>query len=144
MACKGAMRGFFREFFGLLALACGFGAAAVWGPALGREALEPLAWFGATGSRVAACVLVFLVPYVGLRALGSVAHGLGQAIFLGGLDRLVGALFGGLAGVFLLGAGIDLAVESGLGAAWLAESRLAPSLREVFQRLAAWASGLGL
>ena len=141
LAVKGAVRGFFRETCGLLALTCGVGASVLLGASLGENLLEPRG-LDPRWARVVAHAAAFLLPYIGLQAMGYVLHRLGRAVFLGGLDRVGGALFGALSGVLLAGAGLHLAVGFEWGGRWLTDSRLAHPLAEAFRRSAEWASGL--
>lgn len=142
LAIRGLFRGFFREACGLLALAVGLGVSLLGGEGLGRELAAR--WGLALGlARGIAHALLFLVPYAVLQGLGYALHRLGRAIFLGGLDRAAGALFGAAAACLLAGAALGLAARSGWGGQWLAASRLAKPLQEAFQRVLAWASQLG-
>lgn len=142
LAVRGLFRGFFREACGLLALAVGLGASLWGGGGLGRELAAR--WGLAPGlARSIAHALLFLGPYVVLQGLGYALHRLGRAVFLGGLDRAAGALFGAAAACLLAGAGLGFAARSGWGGQWLAASRLAKPLQEAFQRAIAWASQLG-
>jgi len=136
LTVKGVLRGFFREAFGLAALAVGV-AAAVWlGERFAQEVVarwiaQPLV------ARVGAHAALFLGPYLGLQAVGYVLHKLGRAIFLGGLDRLVGGVFGALTGALVVGVALAAAQNAGIGGAWLADSTLA-------SHLAAWSWWLAL
>jgi uncharacterized membrane protein required for colicin V production len=96
----------------------------------------------ATWARPAAHAVAFLVPYIALQTVGYLLHRLGRAVFLGGLDRAGGALFGALAGALLAGAGFHVAASFGWGGGWMTGSRLAHPLAEAFRRSAEWASGL--
>ncbi|MDW7709128.1 MAG: CvpA family protein [Deferrisomatales bacterium] len=140
MALRGSLRGFFREAFGLLALTVGLGASLLGGEALGRELGSRWDLAPAVG-RTVAHVGLFLGPYAVLQALGYAASGLGRAVFLGGLDRVAGAVFGAAAASLLAGAGLGLVLQTGWGAEWGAASVLAKPLQEAFQRLLFWAAG---
>lgn len=142
MALKGFLRGFFREAFGLLAVVGGIGASVLFGEALGQEAVlrwgvSP--WVG----RVGAHGVLFLGLYLGFQAVGYGLHRLGRVVFLGGLDRLAGALLGVLTGVLLAGAGALAVAEVSWARGWLEGSVLAEPLRAAFLRAAAWLQGGG-
>lgn len=142
MALRGGLRGFFREAFGLLALAVGLGTSLLGGEGLGREIVSR--WgLAPVLSRTAAHVVLFLGPYAVLQALGYAVHRVGRAVFLGGVDRVAGAVFGAAAAALLAGAALGLASREGWGSEWLATSQLAKPLHEAFQRLLLWAAGFG-
>jgi uncharacterized membrane protein required for colicin V production len=141
MALRGALRGFFREALGILALAVGLGASLLGGEALGREMASRWGLVHSL-SRALAHVVLFLGPYAALRGLGYALHRLGRAVALGGMDRAAGAVFGAAGAALLAGAGLGLASRSGWGGEWLASSLLAKPLQEAFQRLLVWAAGL--
>ncbi len=142
MALRGGLRGFFREAFGLLALVVGLGTSLLGGEGLGREIA--LRWgLAPVLSRTAAHVVLFLGPYAVLQALGYAVHRVGRAVFLGGVDRVAGAVFGAAAAALLAGGALGLASREGWGNEWLATSQLAKPLHEAFQRLLQWAAGFG-
>jgi membrane protein required for colicin V production len=99
----GFFRGAVREMATVLALLVA-GAAALWGlrfsgPVL-RGFVEP-AW----AANVAAILLVFVIVYVALRLIGgSMADRVQATDVLGFLDRLIGAGFGLLRSLVVLGA----------------------------------------
>lgn len=127
LTVKGVLRGFFREAFGLAALVAGVAAAAWLGERFADEVVAR--WIAQpVVARVGAHVVLFLGPYLGLQAVGYVLHKLGRAIFLGGLDRLVGGVFGVLTGALVVGVGLAAAQNAGIGGAWLADSTLANPL----------------
>ncbi len=136
-------RGFFREAFGLLALACGLGASVFFGEGWGGELAQRWNWSPGF-ARVVAHVGLFVVPYTLLQGLGYALHRLGRAVLLGGMDRVAGALFGAATGVLLAGAGLWVMREWGWGGALLARSSLAAPLMDAFRRVARWASAGGL
>ena len=142
LGVKGAVRGFFREVFGLLALAAGVGASVRFGQSLAPRLAAPLG-LDPRVARAAAHGVLFLCPYVGLQAVGFVLHRLSRAIFLGGLDRAGGALVGGLSGGVLAGGAALLLTESGWGGRWLVGSTLAGPLAEAVRRAAGLALGFG-
>lgn len=142
LALRGGVRGFFREAFGLLALTVGLAASLLGGQGLGREVAAR--WgLSPTLARAGAHVLLFVGPYAVLQGLGFALSRLGRAVFLGGVDRAAGALFGAAAACALAGAGLGLAARSGWGGEWLASSQLAKPLHDAFQRLLVWAAQFG-
>lgn len=141
LALKGGLRGFFREAFGLLAVAGGVGASVLLGDAAAREAaarwvLSPLV------ARVVGHAVLFLVPYFLLQAAGYLLHRVGRAVFLGGADRVAGALLGAAAGVLLGGAVLDLAADVPWARGWVSDSELAAPLAGAYRQAAGWAAGL--
>lgn len=87
----GFMRGLVREVFGVLSLAASLLIAYVLGPALlvvvlGSSA-GPIAY-------LVACAVVFAVSMVGLALASRLVTGLLKALHLGGLDRVLGGIFG--------------------------------------------------
>jgi membrane protein required for colicin V production len=137
LALKGAWRGFFREAFGLLALACGVGASIFFGQDLARE-FSGRWGLQAGAARPAAHAALFVGPYLLLQGIGYALYRLGRSVFLGGADRLAGAVFGILTATLLSGAALSLVSRSGWAASWLTHSRLAGPLAEAFRLTAGW------
>ncbi len=136
---RGAWRGFSRELFGLAALGCGVLVSAALGPDVAREVAARWSVDPGVAAGVARIGL-FLVPFVTLQAVGLGVHRLGKALFLGGLDRFAGALFGAGTAVVALGAALTVADRWSVAGRWLAGSRLAAPLAEVFRDAATWLS----
>jgi uncharacterized membrane protein required for colicin V production len=93
-------------------------------------------------ARVAAHTVLFFGPYLGLQALGFLLHKLGRAVLLGGIDRVVGGVFGGVTAVVAAGAALAAAQRAGVGGPWLAESAVAHQLGEGFSQLMDLVRGL--
>lgn len=108
-ALIGFARGALREVitvvaFVVAAFAALYGLRFV-GP-LARSALHP-AWLG----NIAGLLVIFLVVYIALRVVsGGVVHSLHSTLGLGLLDRLIGAGFGLIRGLIVLGL-INLAIH---------------------------------
>lgn len=141
LAVKGLIRGFFREAFGLGALVAGVGASVWLGERLAEQVVSR--WVGQPLlGRSAAHLVLFLGPYLGLQAVGFLLHRVGRAISLGGADRAVGGVFGGVTAVVTAGAGLAAAQHLGVAGPWLAESSLADPLGRAFLRLLELSRGL--
>jgi membrane protein required for colicin V production len=107
-AVRGFWRGFCREAFGLAGLVLGVVvAAAATAPLSGALAGggSELPW----AARATIFVAVFLGVVLAANVLGGVADRIARALFLGGLNRLAGILFGSLKGGAALGFGLLLA-----------------------------------
>jgi uncharacterized membrane protein required for colicin V production len=99
---RGWWRGFCRETLALVGLFGGALAAAAAGPQvasaivarklLPAQVALPIAW-----------AAVFLAAWVVAAVVGHLADRLARALFLGGVNRAGGALFGGLKGAVMLG-----------------------------------------
>ncbi len=110
------------------------------GEGLGREVL--LRWSVSPWvARAGAHVVLFLGPYLGCQALGYGLHRLGRVVFLGGLDRLAGALLGVAAGGLLAGAAVTAVADAGWAQGWLAGSVLAEPLGTAFRETVVWLRG---
>lgn len=124
----GFARGAVREMLTVLALV--FAAiGAIWGlrfsGPLAREIIDP-AWMG----NVAAVIVVFIVVYVALRLIGGHLSDRVQATnVLGFLDRSLGAAFGLVRSLVVLGAfslGLQAATPPERMPQWIAGSALYP------------------
>lgn len=141
LALKGALRGFFREAFGLLALSLGIGVSVLLGSRQGQNLA--VGWqLDAAVARAIAHAILFLIPYIALQTLGYVLHRLGRTLFLGGLDRLVGAFFGALTGVLLSGAALSLLLQWDRARGWIRGSQLAGLFVDLFLRCVEWSKGI--
>lgn len=107
-ALRGYWRGFCRESLGLAglvlgALAATAGGSAVAGVLVARHLLPPVA------AVAAAYAGIFIAVNLASHGLGVLADRLVRAVFLGGLNRAAGAVFGLAKGAALLGFGLLLA-----------------------------------
>ena len=127
----GFFRGAVREMATVLALLVA-AAIALWGlrlsGPLAREVMEP-AW----AANVAAIVVVFTVVYIVLRLLGGgLANRVQATNVLGFLDRLIGAGFGLLRSLVVLGAfslALNAATPPERMPAWITGAALYPLTR---------------
>jgi membrane protein required for colicin V production len=91
---RGYFRGFLRELFGLLALGGGIVAAVQWG-----GAASALIGDAIPGPQVIRDGVAFVAVFVGAHVLinltGFLLDRLAAALLLGGVNRVVGAMFGG-------------------------------------------------
>jgi membrane protein required for colicin V production len=101
-AVRGWWRGFCRETLGLAGLFGGVLAAAAGGPQL-AQALISRQLLPPELALVAAWAAIFLATWVLASLLGRLADRLARALFLGGVNRVAGALFGSAKGAALLG-----------------------------------------
>jgi membrane protein required for colicin V production len=134
-ALRGYWRGFCRESFGLAGTLGGLVAAAAGGSRVAavlvaRELLSPAA------AGPAAFVAVFVVVVVAANLLGALADGLARALFLGGVNRAAGVIFGSAKGAAVLGVGL-LAVERLVVSPALAELVAHSTLARPLARFAA-------
>jgi membrane protein required for colicin V production len=110
-ALRGWWRGFCRESLALAGLFGGALAAAALGPQVAdefvtRQLLPPPV------ARVVGWGAVFLATWIAATLLGLIADRLARALFLGGVNRFAGALFGGAKGAALAGFALLLAEHS--------------------------------
>ncbi|HMP62588.1 MAG TPA: CvpA family protein [Phenylobacterium sp.] len=127
-ACVGFFRGAVREMIPALALLAA-AAVALWGlrffAPLAREIIET-AWM----ANVAAVMAVFIAVYIALRLLGAhLSRQVQSAGVLGLLDRSMGAAFGLIRSLVVLGAfslGLQAATTPETMPQWVAEARLYP------------------
>jgi membrane protein required for colicin V production len=144
-ALRGWWRGFCRETLALAGVLCGVLAAAATGPRVAAILVEqrllseslalPVAWAGIV---LGTCLVAAII--------GRIADWLVRALLLGGVNRVAGALFGGLKGAAFLGFGLLLAEHaapsSGLTRA-IATSRLARPLEQIANSVVAHGRDLG-
>ena len=126
LAVRGYGRGLIQQVSALLAVALGLivglhlhGAAAALLPSFGHPVLR----------LVAAFTVVFVTVALSVNLLARLLKSAVQALFLAGVDRLLGALLGVLVGVQVLMVVVLLVgryLPAGLD--WLAETRTAPLL----------------
>ena len=142
---RGWWRGFCRETLALVGLFGGALAAAAAGPQVAsaivaRQILPapvalPVAWAG-----------VFLAAWVVAGVFGHLADRLARALFLGGVNRAGGAVFGCLKGAVMLGFALLLvehAFPSPRVAEMIATSRLGRPLEHIADTVVATGRELG-
>jgi membrane protein required for colicin V production len=101
-ALRGYWRGFFRESFGLIALLGGI-AVAIQFAALGAGLLQQRFRIPAPVDAGIAFVAIFLVVHTLLNLVGVLFDRIASALFLRGVNRLAGAVFGAGKGAAILG-----------------------------------------
>ena len=104
-ALRGLWRGFMREVFGLAGLLAGAVAAATWSTPLGDQISPQLHVTPAVAELIAGAVLVVGVVLVASLS-GRLGRRLARAIWLGPVDRGLGAVFGLAKGAALVGLGL--------------------------------------
>ena len=130
---RGWVRGFCRESVGLAGLLAGGLAAAAWGPALGaalvaRHLMRPVL------AEAIGCAGLFVAVNLVTHVLGALADRIALALFLGGINRVAGAVFGLAKGAALVGFALLVAervVPSGTLTQVIAASRLGRPLTEL-------------
>lgn len=130
-AVKGGWRGLVRESLGYLALLLGIVSLLAFGDKLAAMALGRLGW-PTVPTRLLAYALAFLIPYITMIIIAHLLKRFTKAIELGGVDRVVGTLFGSLVGAVFAGALLVAAERVGVGTALTAKATLAPTLKEAF------------
>ena len=106
-AVRGLWRGFLRESLALVGLIAGAMVAASVGPTLAATFVARH-WVPAGEALIVATVALFVGVYIVAHVLGRIAQRLASAIFLGGLDRTAGVVFGIAKGATVLGFGLIL------------------------------------
>ncbi len=126
----GVVRGFVKEFFSIATLVVAIWAALYFGPAIGEYSPSWLSsdelqvWFGRF-------LIFFVVSIVG-GLIGWGASKLIHVALLGGIDRLLGALFGLLRGITLTALFVIGGQFSGFdNDEWWLQSRLLPHFEVV-------------
>lgn len=136
---KGSWRGFCRESFGLAGILGGAVAASAYAPVVA-------AWLDSRHAlpvpvvRIAAGVLILFAAMAAAAVLGVVADRVARTLFLGGANRLAGALLGLGQGATVLGfvlLAIGTYARTPRVEAALARSRLAPPLTRLASNLLA-------
>jgi membrane protein required for colicin V production len=96
---RGIFRGLVKELASIIGVLGGFYAAYSYYPYLG----DPLGrWIPQTGwANIVGFVILFTIVYLIISILGVVIKYLLSIAFLGWVDRLCGAIFGGLKGVLI-------------------------------------------
>jgi membrane protein required for colicin V production len=136
-ALRGLWRGFLREIFGLAGLLAGAVAAATWSTPLGDQLAARLHIAPALGDLITGAALVVLVVLAASLA-GRLARRVARAIWLGPVDRGLGAVFGFAKGAALVGLGLMALQRLAPGSSTAriaAESELAHPLVDLADRL---------
>jgi len=74
-------------------------------------------------------IMVFVAVLIGAAIMGSMVKYLASAVFLGGLDRMAGALFGAFKGILLITSVLTaLVMFAPKNISWVTDSKLSPYL----------------
>ncbi len=133
-AAKGCWRGFFRESLGLVAIFAGALAVIIFAEALAAYAVERFV-ISDEIARIGAYALCFLMPYVSIKLIAHFARKATNAIYLGGVDRFAGVLFGALVGMVAAGGALAALKHFGYGQEHIVGSVVAEPLMELFARV---------
>ncbi len=130
---RGAFRGLVREISSICGLVSGFWAAQTYYPLLAQHLLHIIP--GQEYANIVSYAVLFILVLLIFLLIGTALHRLLQALMLGCLDRLAGALLG-LGKGLILGCLVFLALSFFLprDAEILSESRLAPYLGLVLKK----------
>lgn len=107
---RGLMRGLVQELTAIVALIAAWLCARQWAPALSVQLTEYVTWDASICQAVSYLALFFVIA-LGLNLAGRLFSRLLRAIQLGGINRLLGGLFGALKWLLLVSVvlnGIDL------------------------------------
>jgi membrane protein required for colicin V production len=129
-ALRGYFRGFCREGLGLVGLFAGAFAAAGFGPTL-AESLAASKVVPLWGALPAAYMAIFAAVWVMAAVLGMVADRIARALFLGGVNRIGGAVLGSAKGATVLGFILLLAARAPGLADTIESSRLGRPLMQL-------------
>ena len=78
---------------------------------------------------IAGFVIIFVAVLIGVAIIGSMVKYLASAVFLGGLDRMAGALFGALKGILVVTSVLTaLIMFAPKNISWVKDSQLSPYL----------------
>jgi membrane protein required for colicin V production len=136
-ALRGLWRGFLREVFGLAGLLAGAVAAATWSTALGDE-IAARFHVAPSLAELAAGALLLTGVVLAASLAGRLARRVARAIWLGPVDRGLGAVFGLAKGAALVGLGLVALQRLAPGsstAQLTADSELAHPLVDIADRL---------
>ncbi len=129
----GFVRGFVKEIISVFTLLFAIWASSYFGANLGNyfdawiDSSEMRTWSGR--------VIIFVLILFSGSILGWFFSKLIRLVMLGGIDRLVGSLFGAIRGLLFIGLFVIISQYSGFNNdAWWTESRLLPH----FEKLADW------
>lgn len=106
-AVRGLWRGFLRESLALVGLIAGAMVAASAGPTLAAT-LVARHWLPAGEALIVAEAALFVGIYIVAHTAGVIARRLASVVFLGGLDRSAGIVFGLAKGATVIGFGLIL------------------------------------
>ena len=129
----GFVRGFVKEIISVSTLLFAIWASSYFGATIGNyfdtwiNSSEMRTWSGR--------ILIFVLILFSGSILGWLFSKLIRLVMLGGIDRLVGSLFGVIRGILFIGLFVIISQYSGFdNDAWWTESRLLPH----FEKLADW------
>jgi len=129
-ALRGYWRGFCREGLGLVGLFVGAFAAAGFGPTLAASLVASKVGPPYVALPVAYAA-IFAVVWVLASVLGRIADRIARALFLGGVNRVGGALLGSAKGATVLGFALLLAARAPGLADTIESSRLGRPLMQL-------------
>jgi membrane protein required for colicin V production len=129
-ALRGYWRGFCREGLGLVGLFAGAFAAAAFGPRLAEALIAHQVWWPAAALPLAYLV-IFTAVWMAAAVLGMVADRIARALFLGGVNRIGGAILGSAKGAAVLGFILLLAARAPGMADTIETSRLGRPLMQL-------------
>jgi membrane protein required for colicin V production len=129
----GFVRGFVKEIISISTLFFAVWASSYFGANLGSYFDI---WLTSTGVQIwFGRILIFIIILVLGSILGWVTTKLIRLVLLGGIDRLIGSIFGALRGVLIIGLFVIVGQYSGFDSdAWWLDSHLLPH----FEELANW------
>ena len=134
-ACIGAMRGLVRELLSIAIWVVAILGAFRYGSGVGD-------WLDIDGrsGTVAGFGLVFTAAFIAGALAKKLAANLVQAVGLGGVDRTLGFLFGGVRGLLISVVALVAVRPFGAGQDWWWGSQTRPLLEVVEQELVGWVS----
>jgi membrane protein required for colicin V production len=133
-ALRGYGRGFCREGLGLVGLFVGAVAAAGLGPKV-AESLVASHFGPAYVALPVAYMAIFAVVWVAATILGMIADRIAAVLFLGGVNRVGGAVLGSAKGAAILGFALLLAARAPGVAGTIEGSRLGRPLMQLAGRV---------
>ena len=134
-ACIGAMRGLVRELLSIVIWVVAVLGAFRYGSVVGD-------WLdmGGRPGTVAGFTLVFTAVFVAGALTKKLVGNLVEAVGLGGVDRTLGFLFGGVRGLLISVVALVAARPFVVGQDWWWESQARPLLEAVEEELLGWVS----
>ena len=129
----GFVRGFVKEIISLFTLLFAIWASSYFGATMGNY-FDP--WIDSSEIRIwSGRVFIFVLILFSGSILGWLFSKLIRLVMLGGIDRLVGSLFGVIRGLLFIGLFVIMSQYSGFDSdVWWTESKLLPH----FEKLADW------
>jgi membrane protein required for colicin V production len=130
-ALKGGWKGFIAESIGLIALALAGACVLLFGETL-SALLSNYFGMALELARIVGYALCFLLPFITGKIVARFMRRAGKILFLGGLDRVAGIIFGGLVGAIIAGALLAAADNFGFTTVHLTGSKIAAPLKNLF------------